>query len=124
MTTREYLSGALYLQKEIEQLEKELGCGYISPQFQKDKVQKSFENSRENYTVNQIELQELINKKKKLLVEITYAIETVPNAKMRLILHKRYIQGMSVHRIAKEMHYEREYMFKLLRQAESMVKRP
>ena len=126
MTNREYLSQALNLQKEIDQLESELSDGYVSPQFERDRVQKTPVNSAENQAIRYIELNErideLIRQKRKLLVEITDVIETVPDARLRIILHKRYIQGISIRLISREMHYDEKYMYSLIRLAENMIK--
>ena len=128
MTNREYLSQALNLQKEIDQLSSELSDGYVSPQLAQERVQKTGGNAAEANAIRQVILHEKIEKliaeKMKLLVEITYTIDKVEDAQMRLILHKRYIQGVSVYRIARELNYDGEYMFRLVRKAERMIIQP
>ena len=128
MTNREYLSQALNLQKEIDQLNSELSDGYVSPQLAQERVQKTGGNAAEANAIRQVILHEKISKliaeKMRLLIEITYTIDKVEDAQMRLILHKRYIQGERVRDIAAVMHYERESMFRLLRQAEEMITQP
>lgn len=123
MNTKEYLKQAFYLDKNInsklEQVEKlnELATKATSTLSDMPKSSNRGESRLEEIIVKIIDLQEEINKDIDALIdlkrEIAWTINNVKDKEMRSILEKRYLCFDSWEKIAVDMNYSTQHIFRL-----------
>lgn len=123
MNTKEYLKQAFYLDKNInsklEQVEKlnELATKATATLSDMPKSPNRGESRLEEIIVKIIDLQEEINKDIDALIdlkrEIAWTINNVKDKEMRSILEKRYLCFDSWEKIAVDMNYSIQHIFRL-----------
>ena len=102
MTNREYLQTIKRYDDEIHELKVLLR-----------------DNPDDEEIINDIK--EIIKARKIALRDILKRINEVENIDYRLLLIKRYIHKKSMKRIRREMNYSYEYMYEILKKAESEI---
>lgn len=123
MNTKEYLKQAFYLDKNInsklEQVEKlnDLATKATATLSDMPKSSNRGESRLEEIIVKIIDLQEEINKDIDALIdskrEIAWTINNVKDKEMRSILEKRYLCFDSWEKIAVDMNYSIQHIFRL-----------
>lgn len=112
MSTKEWLSMARSIDREITALERELLSAKermlsVTAHYSDIKVQTSRTNNTENATVNYMEYKELLDKRIDELYatkrEVAYVIHKVGNPTYRTLLELRYLRFMTWEEIAEEM---------------------
>lgn len=113
MRAKEYLSKAIYLDKDIDSRQRELELmrknltSVRTPQMQTDMVQSSRKGHYDDRFNKLIELDEQITAKIDDLVEfkakITKEIDRVPDKLLMVILRERYINMLEWHEIANHL---------------------
>lgn len=122
MSTKEWLSRAWKIDKEIKALEQEKEVAKaratsVTAGYSDIKVQTSKKNSTEDATVAYIDYEKKIRKRIDELYavkcEIFDAISKVDNPTYRTLLTLRYLQFMTWERIAEEMCVDNRHIYKL-----------
>lgn len=102
MTNREYLQSIKRYDDEIHELKMLLRDNPDDEEITKD-------------------VKETIYRRKVAFRDILKRINEIDNIDYRLLLIKRYIHKKSMKRIRREMHYSYEYMYEILKKAESEI---
>lgn len=102
MTNREYLQSIKRHDDEIHELKMLLRDNPDDEEIAKD-------------------IKDTIYRRKIAFRDILKRINEVDNIDYRLLLIKRYIHKKSMKRIRREMHYSYEYMYEILKKAESEI---
>lgn len=93
----------------------------LSGNSYEEKVQTSTENSMENSMIKLLsaeeDAKEAMNNYLERAADIIKQIENIGNAKYYNILHKKYVQCMSLKQIARDMNYTYNYVRELHGQA-------
>lgn len=123
MTTKDWLSRANGLEAEIKEMQEnyqkalETACNTVSVPKEVS-VQESNKNSSERKLVAVAEYSDMISKKisekYKIMAEITDAIESVSDTRLRTLLYARYINNKTWEHISLIMNYDYYYVIKIL----------
>ena len=124
MSARELLESFKKLESELNQIRKqieELRSSIDSIQaisYDKERVQTSgISNVVENFVIRSEKLIDMLIKKQEEVIEnkqqIIDTINTLDDAKLIEVLHRRYIDLMSFNAIADSMNFSTVYIFKL-----------
>ena len=122
MSTKEWLMRAWKIDNEIATLEKELTLAKeramsVTSHISDVKVQTSGRNSTENAIHKYIEYQEKLNKRLDKLFEVKNeiidVIARVDNTDYRTLLELRYLRFMTWEKIARELHLDLRYVYRL-----------
>lgn len=134
MTTKDWLSRANGLEAEIKEMQEiyqkalETACNTVSVPKEVS-VQESNKNSTERKLVAVAVYSDMISKKiserYRIMEEITGAIESVPDTRLKTLLYARYINNKKWEQIALILHYDYYHVVKYLHpKALSFVKLP
>ena len=134
MNTREWLYRAYNIDKEIQEIEQAYNSAvadvlYSSPQFDIDSVQKSPSNAAEQKVERLVmkkqqylqRLQDLKDNKYKLLLEISRAIEQIPEPTTRGIMLRRYVNFKNIDEIAAQYFFSERNIYKILKNGELYI---
>lgn len=134
MSTREWLYRAYNIDKEIKEIEEAYNSAvadvlYSSPQFDIDSVQKSPSNAAEQKVERLVmkkqqylqRLQDLKDNKYKLLLEISRAIEQIPEPTTRGIMLRRYVNFKNIDEIAAQYFFSERNIYKILKNGEMYI---
>ena len=134
MNTREWLYRAYNIDKEIKEIEEAYNSAvadvlYSSPQFDIDSVQKSPSNAAEQKVERLVmkkqqylqRLQDLKDNKYKLLLEISRAIEQIPEPTTRGIMLRRYVNFKNIDEIAAQYFFSERNIYKILKNGEMYI---
>lgn len=134
MSTREWLYRAYNIDKEIKEIEEAYNSAvadvlYSSPQFDIDSVQKSPSNAAEQKVERLVmkkqqylqRLQDLKDNKYKLLLEISRAIEQIPEPTTRGIMLRRYVNFKNIDEIAAQYFFSERNIYKILKNGELYI---
>ena len=134
MSTREWLYRAYNIDKEIKEIDEAYNSAvadviYISPQFDIDSVQKSPSNAAEQKVERLVirrqkylqRLQILKDNKYKLLLEISRAIEQIPEPITRGIMIRRYVNFKNIDEIAAQYFFSERNIYKILKNGELFI---
>ena len=134
MITREWLYRAYNIDKEIKEIEEAYNSAvadvlYSSPQFDIDSVQKSPSNAAEQKVERLVmkkqqylqRLQDLKDNKYKLLLEISRAIEQIPEPTTRGIMLRRYVNFKNIDEIAAQYFFSERNIYKILKNGELYI---
>ena len=134
MSTREWLYRAYNIDKEIKEIEEAYNSAvadvlYSSPQFDIDSVQKSPSNAAEQKVERLVmkkqqylqRLQDLKDNKYKLLLEISRAIEQIPEPTTRGIMLRRYVNFKNIDEIAAQYFFSQRNIYKILKNGEMYI---
>lgn len=134
MNTREWLYRAYNIDKEIKEIEEAYNSAvadvlYSSPQFDIDSVQKSPSNAAEQKVERLVmkkqrylqRLQDLKDNKYKLLLEISRAIEQIPEPTTRGIMLRRYVNFKNIEEIAAQYFFSERNIYKILKNGELYI---
>ena len=134
MSTREWLYRAYNIDKEIKEIEGAYNSAvadvlYSSPQFDIDSVQKSPSNAAEQKVERLVmrkqkylqRLQILKDNKYKLLLEISMAIEQIPEPTTRGIMLRRYVNFKNIDEIAAQYFFSERNIYKILKNGELYI---
>lgn len=134
MNTREWLYRAYNIDKEIKEIEEAYNSAvadvlYTSPQFDIDSVQKSPSNASEQKVERLVmrkqkylqRLQILKDNKYKLLLEISRAIEQIPEPTTRGIMLRRYVNFKNIDEIAAQYFFSERNIYKILKNGELFI---
>ena len=134
MNTREWLYRAYNIDKEIKEIEEAYNSAvadvlYSSPQFDIDSVQKSPSNAAEQKVERLVmkkqqylqRLQDLKDNKYKLLLEISRAIEQIPEPTTRGIMLRRYVNFKNIDEIAAQYFFSERNIYKILKNGELYI---
>ena len=134
MNTREWLYRAYNIDKEIKEIEEAYNSAvadvlYSSPQFDIDSVQKSPSNAAEQKVERLVmkkqqylqRLQNLKDNKYKLLLEISRAIEQIPEPTTRGIMLRRYVNFKNIDEIAAQYFFSERNIYKILKNGELYI---
>lgn len=134
MNTREWLYRAYNIDKEIKEIEEAYNSAvadvlYTSPQFDIDSVQKSPSNAAEQKVERLVmkkqqylqRLQDLKDNKYKLLLEISRAIEQIPEPTTRGIMLRRYVNFKNIDEIAAQYFFSERNIYKILKNGELYI---
>ncbi len=134
MTTKAYLSQALYLDKRIKAKEKQLDwvkdhSVYVIPHISDmPKSSKAHRSALEEAVVRIIDLETEIAQGITHLIElktaIAHAIRRINSMECETILEMRYLTFMSWEEIAVQLGYSQDYVYHLHRKALALVKIP
>lgn len=110
MTTREWLSRARNISREIEIIKEEseqvfIKTGGVYHKTYDDKAEKSAERNFAKYSEYSDMLNDMQRKQCELKIEIAGVIFAVPERKYRLLLFMRYIRYMTWEKIAEKLNY-------------------
>ena len=132
MTSKEYLSQALYLDKRLKAKERRLDwlrshAEYVSPQISESpKTASGIKSPLEEAVVRIVDLETEIalniTELVRLKQEIANAIRGVNSIECETILEMRYLALMTWEDIAMQMNYSNDYIYHLHRKALSLVK--
>lgn len=134
MNTREWLYRAYNIDKEIKEIEEAYNSAvadvlYSSPQLNIDSVQKSPNNASEQKVERLVmkkqqylqRLQDLKDNKYKLLLEISRAIEQIPEPTTRGIMLRRYVNFKNIDEIAAQYFFSERNIYKILKNGELFI---
>ena len=134
MNTREWLYRAYNIDKEIKEIEEADNSAvtdvlYSSPQFEIDSVQKSPSTAAEQKVERLVmkkqqylqRLQNLKDNKYKLLLEISRAIEQIPEPTTRGIMLRRYVNFKNIDEIAAQYFFSERNIYKILKNGEMYI---
>ena len=134
MNTREWLYRAYNIDKEIKEIEEAYNSAvadvlYSSPQFEIDSVQKSPSNAAEQKVERLVmkkqqylqRLHDLKDNKYKLLLEISRAIEQIPEPTTRGIMLRRYVNFKNIDEIAAQYFFSERNIYKILKNGEMYI---
>ena len=134
MNTREWLYRAYNIDKEIKEIEEAYNSAvadvlYSSPQFDIDSVHKSPSNAAEQKVERLVmkkqqylqRLQDLKDNKYKLLLEISRAIEQIPEPTTRGIMLRRYVNFKNIDEIAAQYFFSERNIYKILKNGEMYI---
>lgn len=134
MSTREWLYRAYNIDKEIKEIEEAYNSAvadvlYSSPQFDVDSVQKSPSNAAEQKVERLVmrkqkylqRLQILKDNKYKLLLEISRAIDQIPEPTTRGIMLRRYVNFKNIDEIAAQYFFSERNIYKILKNGELYI---
>ena len=134
MNTREWLYRAYNIDKEIKEIEEAYNSAvadvlYSSPQFDIDSVQKSPSNAAEQKVERLVmkkqqylqRLDDLKDNKYKLLLEISRAIEQIPEPTTRGIMLRRYVNFKNIDEIAAQYFFSERNIYKILKNGEMYI---
>ena len=134
MNTREWLYRAYNIDKEIKEIEEAYNSAvadvlYSSPQFDIDSVQKSPSNAAAQKVERLVmkkqqylqRLQDLKDNKYKLLLEISRAIEQIPEPTTRGIMLRRYVNFKNIDEIAAQYFFSERNIYKILKNGEMYI---
>lgn len=134
MNTREWLYRAYNIDKEIKEIEEAYNSAvadvlYSSPQFDIDSVQKSPSNAAEQKVERLVmkkqqylqRLRDLKDNKYKLLLEISKAIEQIPEPTTRGIMLRRYVNFKNIDEIAAQYFFSERNIYKILKNGEMYI---
>lgn len=134
MSTREWLYRAYNIDKEIKEIEEAYNSAvadvlYSSPQFDIESVQKSPSNAAEQKVERLVmkkqqylqRLQDLKDNKYKLLLEISRAIEQIPEPTTRGIMLRRYVNFKNIDEIAAQYFFSERNIYKILKNGELYI---
>ena len=132
MTTKEYLSMAFYLEKQVKSKENQLQylrahVVYVTPSISDMPKCTASEKSRMEKTLIKIlELEDYISKEIIKLIgvkkEIESAIKAINNISCETILEMRYLEYSSWSDIAIRLNYNQDYIYQIHRKALGLVK--
>lgn len=134
MNTREWLYRAYNIDKEIKEIEEAYNSAvadvlYSSLQFDTDSVQKSPSNAAEQKVERLVmkkqqylqRLQDLKDNKYKLLLEISRAIEQIPEPTTRGIMLRRYVNFKNIDEITAQYFFSERNIYKILKNGELYI---